>query len=95
MQLVEPGTLGEEIDQQTGGGRFDAPDEDRHENMSIAVPEILPYPINANKPGTKSDFSRVGTTPHGVEALAEVRIQRQHHRTGSNPGSETLQDIFN
>ena len=29
VQLVEPGTPGEEIDQQTGGGRFDAPDEDR------------------------------------------------------------------
>ena len=29
MQLVEPGTPGEEIDQQTGGERSDAPDEDR------------------------------------------------------------------
>ena len=60
MLLVEPGTPDEEIDKQTGGGRSDA----------HAVPEILPYPINANKPGTKTDFSRVDTTPHGVEALA-------------------------
>ena len=27
-------------------------------------------PHHSNKPGTKTDFSRVDTTPHGVEALA-------------------------
>ena len=69
VQLVEPETPREEIDQQRAGG-VPTPDE-------------------------KTDFFRVDTTPHGVEALGEVRIQRQHHRTGSNPGSEILQGIYN
>ena len=40
---------------------------------------------NSDKPGTETDFSRADTTPHGVESLAEVRIQRQRHIIGSNP----------
>ena len=55
VQLVEPETPGEEISEQTGGGHSDAPDEKR-------VTEILPYPINSNKSGTKPAFP--GSTLH-------------------------------
>ena len=67
MQLVEPGTPGEGDIPATGGGRFDTPDEDR---ATSPFQKYFHTPSDANKPGTKTDFSRVDTTPHGVEALA-------------------------
>ena len=93
MQLVEPGTPGEEIDQQTGGGCFDAPDEDRAPSPFQKSFRATSTPTNRGRKPTSP-----GSTPHRTvwqPYLAEVRIQRQHHRTRFNPGLETLQDIFN
>ena len=40
----------------------------------MPVPALVPITYNSDKPGTKTELSRVDTSPHGVKTLAEVRI---------------------
>ena len=66
VQLVEPGTPGEEVDQQTGGGRFDA------HPMSIGPYRRSRNPSIPHQRQQIRDENRLlpaDTTPHGVEAV--------------------------
>ena len=40
----------------------------------MPVSELLLIIYKSDKPGTKTEFPRVDTAPHGVETIADVRV---------------------
>ena len=95
MQVAQPEIPKADMGQQVGGGVVDshAADEGRASSQlqkSFHTPLTLKN--RARKPTSPGSAShRTVWSPE----LAEVRTQHQHHRTGSNLGSEIFQSVHN